>query len=540
MYKKTRCKTLLGVVAVCCFAAMATNVWAVDVGQQPSAFESRAIDTVPNPGGDWSAEHSLARAANGTLYAVYGGKALYMATKGPSDTAWTVQTVDPSYRVGKHNSLALDSNGYPHISYATFSENVALKYARWDGSAWQIEYVDGESIINYAGCNNAIALDSNDQPHIAYAGGKLFPSGEKVRNLKYAYYDGSAWQIATVDADVHLSPSAGRSPLSLAVDSTNTPHISYFVDERRNATDDGWIDPEELMYATKSGGTWDTAYVDADGDVDGRWNSIAVDSNNVPHISYFDETNEDLRYATLTGAVWNNILIDSQAYRPNSIAIGPNDYPQIGYYDRDFDDAVMLASFDGAIWNTSAVFDPNYTVNDHIYVYSISIVVDNSNQAYFLFNDTHHGCKVYSTTWDGSAWQTELVDLGGNLAHRNDIATDKKGFSHVSYRRSGYQRFDDTGIRIEFSDLMYARWDGKEWVTQVVDGIGDISAIPAEYRILNILMSIPRASTMQLPLTPKAIPISVILRVFNTMILMRQLMDIKTALNMPTGMVQPG
>ena len=113
--------------------------------------------------------------ANGTLYAAYGGHSLYMATKGPSDTSWTVQTVDDSYRVGKHTSIALDSSGYPHISYSKYSDNRALKYARWDGSAWQIETVDGSSIDNDAGCNNAIALDSNDRPHIAYGAIKFSP-----------------------------------------------------------------------------------------------------------------------------------------------------------------------------------------------------------------------------------------------------------------------------------------------------------------------------------------------------------------------------
>ena len=53
------------------------------------------------------------------------------------------------------------------------------------------------------------------------------------------------------------------------------------------------------MYATKNGGTWTTADVDADGNKDGQWNSIAVDSNNVPHISYFDGSDNDLRYAEL-------------------------------------------------------------------------------------------------------------------------------------------------------------------------------------------------------------------------------------------------
>ena len=122
-----------------------------------------------------------------------------------------------------------------------------------------------------------------------------------------------------------------------------------------------------------------------------------------------------------------------------------------------------------------------------------------------------YGCKVYASTWDGSVWQTDLIDLGGNLAHRNDIVTDKKGFSHVSYRRSGKQRFDDTGNQIEFSDLMYARWDGKEWVARLWMGLVIFLPFPQITEIVHIRMNL--VSSTPLPLIRKAIPISVIMKV---------------------------
>jgi len=123
---------------------------------------------------------------------------------------WHIETVDGG--IGGHTSISLDSNGYPHISY--FDEtNYDLKYAYFDGSSWQIETVDSEG---YVGIYTSLSLDSGDYPHISYR-------DETNYDLKYAYFDGSSWQIETVDSEGNVGMST-----SLFLDSGDYPHISYY------------------------------------------------------------------------------------------------------------------------------------------------------------------------------------------------------------------------------------------------------------------------------------------------------------------------
>ena len=55
---------------------------------------------------------------------------------------WQIETVDSPGNTGRHTSLALDSSGYPHISYHEVMPNYNLKYAYYNGSSWQIEILD--------------------------------------------------------------------------------------------------------------------------------------------------------------------------------------------------------------------------------------------------------------------------------------------------------------------------------------------------------------------------------------------------------------
>ena len=168
---------------------------------------------------------------------------VYGLTAQPRAETWSIETVDSDGDVGAYPSIALDNNGYPHISYRD-STKEDLKYAKWSGTGWSTTTVDSAGDV---GRHPSIALDNNGYPHISYYDGT---NGD----LKYVKWTGSTWSIKTVD-------SAGNVGLftSIALDSNGYPHISYF-----NSTN------EDLNYAKWTGSTWSTTIIDSAGDV-GRY-----------------------------------------------------------------------------------------------------------------------------------------------------------------------------------------------------------------------------------------------------------------------------
>jgi hypothetical protein len=181
-------------------------------------------------------------------------------------SSWQIETVDgAASKVGQYSSLALDADGFPHISYADRTNN-ALKHAHWNGSAWNIEIVDG-AVGDYT--EPRMVLDSAQHPHISY-------EDRTTDTVKYARWDGSTWHLSTVDA--------GWKP-SIALDALELPHIAY-----------QHLASVDLRYAHWDGTAWRIETIDSDGNM-GLHSSLAFDSGFRPHIAYFDRTNWDLEYA---------------------------------------------------------------------------------------------------------------------------------------------------------------------------------------------------------------------------------------------------
>jgi len=193
---------------------------------------------------------------------------------GPQDT-WSCETVDYAGDVGKYSSIAIDpADNLPIISYydatnrslklavrttfewqlktiydpdfvsaglysslklgstihiAFYVSNLmgadSLWYAKYvgggtgncGGNDYQCNCVDsGDRVGKYA----SLALDSSDQPRIAYYDGGY-------DSLKYAYYEGS-WFIRRILAAPSGTPSGQYASLFVDVDNGDLPHIAHY------------------------------------------------------------------------------------------------------------------------------------------------------------------------------------------------------------------------------------------------------------------------------------------------------------------------
>ncbi|HWG90754.1 MAG TPA: hypothetical protein VNZ52_07915 [Candidatus Thermoplasmatota archaeon] len=104
------------------------------------------------------------------------GRGLYYVTRTSATSPWTYERVDAGFRRGMEPDLVLDAQGRPHISYAHgynpgWPDDPTgpgqLHYAtRALTGGWAIELVD--PVGQHNGIGSSIALDSLGFPHISY------------------------------------------------------------------------------------------------------------------------------------------------------------------------------------------------------------------------------------------------------------------------------------------------------------------------------------------------------------------------------------
>jgi len=331
--------------------------------------------------------------------------------------SWSIEPL-PSY-VGLNSSLELDGSGNPSISYydATHSD---LKYAAWNGSGWDVEWVEtwGE-----CGRYSSLELDAGGNPHISYSA-----SGD----LKYATKSGGAWSYETVD-------SAGEvgSYNSLALDGDGNAHISYFDDTNG-----------DLKYATNRTGAWTTEIVDPGG---GGWTSIAVDSSGIPHISYFSLSNE-LKYAVwagggvgncFAGSNWDCEVVNGELYGAHSSMVLDSDGNPHILFSSQMED-LKYATKNGGSWTIETI-DSSFPVLPLPFIGSIALdSADVPHVAYYddFESELKYAVRVGSGGNCGSdnAWQCETIVSGPRLSSPS-LALDSSDYPHISYGDSGELKY---------------------------------------------------------------------------------------------------
>jgi len=152
---------------------------------------------------------------------------LYYATLNPTTGTWEFSLIDDDTPctgdAGYSSSLKIDAAGHPHVAYIS-DDPWGLRYATsQDGVNWTVTKLDELGRMNFFSrtyTGMSLALDSQGYPHISYY--NQTTSDNAPTQLYYLSWNGAAWNRETV---VVLS---GRDfTTSLAIDAQDVPHIAY-------------------------------------------------------------------------------------------------------------------------------------------------------------------------------------------------------------------------------------------------------------------------------------------------------------------------
>ncbi|MGB9980261.1 OmpL47-type beta-barrel domain-containing protein [Methanobacterium sp.] len=222
---------------------------------------------------------------------------------------------------------------------------------------------------------------------------------------------------------------------SLELDSAGNPHISYY--DGTNL---------DLKYAFKSNGVWHNETVDSEGDV-GWHSSLALDSAGNPHISYYDKTNGNLKYASKFNGLWTIETVDStnDVGMVSSLVLDSAGNPHISYNDYNVLH-LKYASKSNGIWTIETVDTYNVAIYN-------SLALDSSGNPHISYVDGSQELRY--AVKSGGTWAKETVDGPWTVSGYTPIVLDLSGNPHIGYISSG--------------SLIYAVKSGGIWTKETVD-----------------------------------------------------------------------
>ncbi len=347
--------------------------------------------------------------------------------------------------VGSFTSTAVDSAGRIHISYYDGNRQ-CLKYARWDGfNPWLVQTVDcPPSDVGGWGKYTSIDTDSLNYAHISYM-------DEKYDGLRYAFDSASGWSVWTIE-DVKNDQLVGPFT-SLVLDANDLPHISYLDFGDYNG---GYYTPQShLRYATEKNNVIVPTTIDSGGKV-GWYTSIALDSGNLPVISYYDVTNGDLKFAGRAGKGWNYFTVENNGNTGlyTSIAFFGTSTVGISYFRADTGE-LKFTTWNGSTSSTSVV---NQSGDLGL---STSLDMNRLDVPYIgYFNDSNDSLKMAFYT--PPLWLRQVIYNTTSAGNYNSLKLDKYGEPAIAF-------YD-----IQNADLVYAYWRVNKWYFVTVDSVGDV------------------------------------------------------------------
>ena len=309
---------------------------------------------------------------------------------------WDIEAVDSNAWSGYGPSMAVDVNGNTYISYSNqLANTVNYAYQGNNESSWTHSVV----IAGVFNVMTSLALDLNNNPHISYAGA-------------YASLNGSNWNI-------EATPATGYWRSSLVIDKNNIPHIST----------DG------IAYETRSNGSWNVKNFSNGGSL----SSLALDKDNNPHISYFDMTShpkDSLKYVAFDGTNWMQEIIDPAFHTHTSfddaLALDSQGVPHVVYYEEDAG-ILRYATRAASGWEIE-------DIGSGLLAHAVSLVMDKNDHPVIAYIGAGTpsgaiGDDLFYLTNDGTGWSKELVtdSAGTSMMWPISLALDSEGDPNIAF-----------------------------------------------------------------------------------------------------------
>ena len=232
---------------------------------------------------------------------------------------WISSVIDTTGDTGSRNSVALDENGNSYVVYFELDNN-SVRFASDVTGQWK-----SEEIVANVGSNRqstSIVVDANGYVHFTY---NTFSAG-----VRYVTNQTGAW----FEENIAFPISYGAS---IVADDTGIFHMCFSTGG--------------LSYASGEAGNWQIQGVDSENELDGC--KIVIDSEYVPHITYYDVISGDLKFATKVDDVWNTEVLFS-GKGGNALALDDSDSINIAVSSHA---GVEHIAENGGMWVISELVD---------------------------------------------------------------------------------------------------------------------------------------------------------------------------------------
>jgi uncharacterized repeat protein (TIGR01451 family) len=386
------------------------------------------------------------------------------------------QTLSNS-QISSDTCMVLDSLDRPHIVWGESVgsgplANYEIFYAYWNGSDWCC--IDGSVYDPYStlipnpanvsdtdddSCMATIALDSQDNPHIAWTDITYGTSGDY--DIFYIHWDdvGGKWLDAQGDeylinaslANVSKTDCYSFDP-RIALDDSDTPYIAW-TDDTYGYNDImcvkwGSTSWENMMGDPYNPATPGVANVSHNAD-QSRHCSLKLDSSGDPHLVWHDNTygsytQADVMYVHWVSPDW--VGADGSLYDP--VNGGPTWEPAADI------NVSRTSSYDSRFASLALDDDDN----PHIVWEGLSYYYSPYEVLYVQWSDIDSDWVLV----DGNSYDP-LSPTGANISQTNDLSS----FPNISLDSSSYPCVtwsDESYNSIE--DIMFIRWNGSRWTNQ--------------------------------------------------------------------------